>query len=181
MINLGKNEFYGTIPASLDRLSLLPITWRFGGNYWTGVSPELCDNTSWNDGMIARHGCQGLICPPSYYSAEGYYTDEDPCEPCSTSEYFGTFQCFDRDDRAVLMDIYEKLGGENWIHNEGWKDAPRFVADDDYSDEWYDYCYWYGIECWAIGDAKDNRIRRIELSNNNWPVPCRTIFSASST
>eukprot|EP00536_Pseudo-nitzschia_multiseries_P004730 jgi/Psemu1/188782/e_gw1.81.134.1 len=28
MINLGKNEFTGTIPASLDRLSILPITWR---------------------------------------------------------------------------------------------------------------------------------------------------------
>ena len=167
MINLGKNEFTGVIPGHLDRLAYLPITWRFGGNQWTGVAPELCDNVNWQDGSIREYGCQGLICPPNFYSAEGYYTDDNPCERCSTSEYFGTFECFDRDDRAVLRDIYAKLGGENWIHNEGWKDAPKFVADDDYSEEWYDYCYWYGIECWELGDGKDYRVRKIELGNNN--------------
>jgi Leucine-rich repeat (LRR) protein len=167
MINLGKNEFTGMIPASLDRLEFLPITFRFGGNEWTGVAPELCDNTNWNDGMIDYYGCQGLVCPPYTYSAAGYYTDEDPCLPCSTSDYFGTFDCFQQDDRAVLVDVYAKLGGENWIHNEGWSDAPRFVADDDYSGEWFDYCDWYGVECWDLGDAKDNRIRRLILTNNN--------------
>eukprot|EP00535_Pseudo-nitzschia_heimii_P003205 CAMPEP_0197176250 /NCGR_PEP_ID=MMETSP1423-20130617/2240_1 /TAXON_ID=476441 /ORGANISM="Pseudo-nitzschia heimii, Strain UNC1101" /LENGTH=1185 /DNA_ID=CAMNT_0042625597 /DNA_START=361 /DNA_END=3918 /DNA_ORIENTATION=- len=178
MINFGKNEFTGTIPGSLDRLSLLPITWRFGGNAWTGVSPDLCDNFNWNEGMLNRYGCRGLICPPSTYSAAGYYTDEDPCLPCTTSEYFGTFDCFDQDDRAVLMNLYAKLGGENWIHNEGWKDAPRFVADDDYSEEWYDYCEWYGVECWELGDGKDNRVRKLELGNNNLvgSMP-ETIFS----
>jgi Leucine-rich repeat (LRR) protein len=178
MVNLGKNEFSGIIPASLDRLSLLPITFRFGGNAWTGVAPELCDNTNWNEGMIEYYGCQGLICPPYTYSAAGYYTDEDPCEPCSTSDYFGTFDCFEQDDRAVLMNLYAKLGGEKWIHNEGWKDAPRYVADDDYSGEWFDYCDWYGVECWDLGDAKDKRVRRIILSNNNLvgTMP-ETIFS----
>jgi len=178
MINLGKNEFTGMIPASLDRLSLLPITWRFGGNAWTGVSPDLCDNWNWNEGMIDSYGCRGLICPPNTYSAAGYYTDEDPCLPCTTSVYFGTFDCFDQDDRAALMSMYAKLGGENWIHNEGWKDAPRTVADDDYSGEWYDYCSWYGIECWQLGDGKDNRVRKIELGNNNLvgSMP-ETIFS----
>jgi len=166
-INLGKNEFDGQLPASLDRLETLPISWRFGGNTWTGVAPELCDNVNWNGGSIAQFGCQGLICPPNFYSAEGYYTAEDPCEPCLTSEYFGTFECFDQDDRAVLMDLYKKLGGENWIHNDGWKDAPRFVADDDYTGEWMDYCNWYGVECWQIGDAKDYRLRKLQLGNNN--------------
>jgi len=178
MINLGKNEFTGILPESLDRLSLLPITWRLGGNAWTDVAPQLCDNTNWNEGGIARFGCQGLICPPRTYSAAGFYTEEDPCEPCSTSEYFGTFDCFDQDDRAVLMDLYARLGGENWIHSEGWKDAPRFVADDDYSGEWYDYCDWYGIECWELGDSKDRRVRKIELGNNNLVgVMPETIFS----
>lgn len=176
MVNLGKNDFTGTIPASLDRLSILPITFRFGGNKWTGVSPELCDNTNWNE--IARFGCQGLICPPNSYSAAGYWTDEDPCEPCNTSDYFGTFDCFDQDDRAVLMNLYAQLDGENWVHNEGWRDAPRSVADDDYSGEWYDYCEWYGIECWELGDAKDFRVRKISLGNNNLvgSMP-ETIFS----
>ena len=167
MINLGKNDFSGIIPASLNRLSTLPISWRFGGNAWTGIAPGLCENTNWNEGSIAQFGCQGLICPPNHYSAAGYYTQDDPCEPCLSSNYFGTFECFDRDDRAVLMDIYAKLGGENWINNDGWKDAPREVADDDYSGEWYDYCDWYGVECWELGDAKDYRVRKLALGSNN--------------
>jgi len=166
-INLGKNEFTGELPASLDRLEVLPITWRLGGNQFDAVPTELCDNANWNQGSVEEFGCQGLICPPNFYSAAGFYTEEDPCEPCWTSNYFGTFECFDQDDRAVLMDIYGKLGGENWVNNDGWRDAPRFVADDDYSGEWFDYCQWHGVECWEIGDGKDNRVRRVELGNNN--------------
>jgi len=178
MVNLGKNDFTGTIPASLDRLSILPITWRFGGNAWTGIAPELCDNRNWNGGGVARFACRGLVCPPGSYSSDGFQTADNPCEPYSTADYFGTFECFDSDDRAVLLDIYAKLGGEDWVHNDGWSTAPRTVADDDWSEEWNDYCGWYGIECWDLGDAKDGRVRKLVLGANNLKgsMP-ETIFS----
>mmetsp|Transcript_18681 Transcript_18681/g.52232 ORF Transcript_18681/g.52232 Transcript_18681/m.52232 type:complete len:1188 (+) Transcript_18681:289-3852(+) len=167
MINLGKNELTGVIPGSLDRLSILPVTWRFGGNAFTGIDISLCDNGLWNDGGVERFACRGLVCPPGTYSEEGFHTVDNPCEPCSTADYFGTFECFDYDDRAVLLELYKQLGGDDWIHNDGWKTAPRHVADDDWSEEWNDYCDWYGIECWDLGDAKDGRLRKIHLGSNN--------------
>jgi len=166
-INLSKNKFSGTIPESLDRLSPLNIVWRLGGNAWTGVSETLCDNYNWNDGGIVQFGCPGLVCPPGRYSAAGYKTLEDPCELCDTADYFGTFDCFDQDDRAVLLDIYAQLDGPNWNNNKGWSTAPRQVADDDWSGEWMDYCQWHGVECWDLGDAKDGRVRKLILPYNN--------------
>ena len=166
-INLSKNEFSGTIPESLDRLSALNIVWRLGDNKWTDISETLCDNYNWNDGGVGQFGCNGLICPPGRYSAAGYHTQENPCEVCDTAEYYGTFACFDQDDRAVLLDVYAKLGGANWYNNTGWSTAPRQVADDDWSEEWMDYCQWYGVECWDLGDAKDGRVRKVTLPNNN--------------
>lgn len=177
-INLSKNEFTGTIPESLDRLSALNIVWRFGGNKWIDVSETLCDNYNWTNGGIGQFGCNGLICPPGRYSAAGYYTKENPCEICNTAEYFGTFDCFDQDDRAVLLDVYAKLGGSKWYNNTGWSTAPRQVADDDWSGEWMDYCQWYGVECWALGDAKDGRVRKLTLPNNNLKgIMPETIFA----
>lgn len=166
-INLSKNEFFGTIPESLDRLSPLNIVWRFGGNMWTAVDNSLCDNYNWNDGGIVQFGCPGLICPPGWYSAAGYHTGDDPCRVCDTADYFGTFDCFDQDDRAVLLDMYTKLDGSNWYNNTGWVTAPRIVSDDDWTEEWMDYCQWHGVECWDLGDAKDGRVRKLSLPNNN--------------
>jgi len=177
-INLSRNRFTGIIPESLDRLAPLEIIWRFGGNQWTDISQALCDNYNWNDGSVTTFGCPGLICPPGRYSAAGYHTVDDPCELCDTADYYGTFDCFDQDDRAVLLDMYATLDGANWKSNDGWSTAPRRVADDDWSGEWMDYCDWYGVDCWDLGDAKDGRVRRLSLANNNLNgIMPETIFS----
>ncbi|KAL3915907.1 MAG: hypothetical protein SGILL_005427, partial [Bacillariaceae sp.] len=154
-INLAHNEFTGVIPESIDNLAALEINWRLGDNKWEGVPEVLCDNENWNEGNIAEYGCFGLLCPPGEYSKLGFATEDKPCRTCDTAEYFGATNCFDKDDRSVLTELYAANGGEKWLRQEGWMDSSKSV------------CEWEGIECWNEGDARDGRIRWIQLPNNN--------------
>jgi Leucine-rich repeat (LRR) protein len=154
-INLSHNEFTGVIPESIDRLSDLEINWRLGDNKWEGVPEVLCDNENWNEGNIAEFGCFGLLCPPGEYSRLGFATEEEPCRTCDTAEYYGATNCFDKDERSVLTELYAATGGEKWLRNKGWLDSSISV------------CEWEGIVCWNAGDSRDGRIRWIELPNNN--------------
>jgi len=154
-INLSHNEFEGIIPESLDRLEALEIHWKLGDNKWTAVPDVLCDNANWNDGNVAEFGCFGLLCPPRMYSRVGYQTEEMKCQPCETAEYFGATNCFDKDDRSALVELFVATNGEKWDRNDGWLEPETSVCD------------WYGIYCWDIGDIRDGRVRRVELPNNN--------------
>lgn len=164
-VNLANNELEGIVPESLNNLKELSITWTLGNNKWTEISDSLCYNSNWNQGSVATFGCYGLMCPPRTFNAKGYETESSVCEPCMSSEYWGATTCFDKDDRSVLVELFVALGGEKWDDNENW------TKEDD-------FCTWYGITCWDMGDIKDGRVRKIELPNNNLrgTVP-ETIYS----
>jgi Leucine-rich repeat (LRR) protein len=164
-INLSSNELGGVVPESLDYLQDLSILWMLGDNEWTGVSEALCDNTNWNEGAIQANQCDGLLCPPRFFNRPGFHTTDAACQPCKTAEYYGATTCFDKDDRSVLVEIYVALEGETWDRNENWLDKD-------------DFCTWYGVTCWDIGDLKEGRVRRIQLPNNNLQgVVPETIYS----
>jgi Leucine-rich repeat (LRR) protein len=154
-VDLSHNEFTGIIPESLDRLEGLEMTWRLGDNKWTGLPSALCDNANWNGGNIAEHGCYGLMCPTQTFNRVGYQTETLKCQECESANYFGSTNCYDKDDRSVLVELYVATGGENWIRHDGWLVGETNVCD------------WYGITCWDIGDAKEGRVRWVILPNNN--------------
>lgn len=162
IVDLSHNEFTGTIPESLDRLEPLEMNWRLGDNKWTGPVPsELCDNDNWNGGSVADYGCDGLLCPGGTYSRFGHRTDAMECQQCmSAVGYLGSTDCFDKDDRSVLVELYAATGGEGWVRSDGWMRPTG-------SGEAADVCEWYGVTCWDLGDAKDGRVRWVELPNNN--------------
>lgn len=153
-VNLEHNEFSGGVPATLDFLQDLDMVWMLGDNEWTSMDVSLCDNQLWNEGSIASYECYGLLCPPGTFSRVGYQSDEVSCQPCVSADYWGSTNCYDKDDRSVLVEIYVALQGEKWDNNENWLDED-------------DFCTWYGVTCWDINDAKTGRVRKIELPNNN--------------
>lgn len=152
-INIASNELTGSVPASLDDLEELDIIWMLGDNKWTGVPDVVCDNSNWNDGAIEEFGCFGFLCPPETFSRHGFQTPDTECQPCASAAFFGATNCFDKDDRSVLVELYVETQGEKWDRSDNW------LKEDD-------FCTWYGVECWDIGDSKTGRVRKIMLPNN---------------
>jgi len=152
-VNLAGNELTGLVPESLDNLEDLNIVWMLGDNQWTGVPGAICDNVNWNQGAVEQYGCFGFLCPPETFSRHGFQTPDTACQPCQSSEFFGATTCFDKDDRSVLVELYVALQGESWDRSDNW-----LIEDN--------FCSWYGVECWDIGDSKTGRVRRIVLPNN---------------
>lgn len=153
-VNLASNALTGPVPTTLDNLEDVEIIWMLGDNEWTGVPETLCDNSNWNEGAVEQFGCFGFLCPPNSYSRHGFQTADTQCQPCASAEFFGATNCFDKDDRSVLVEIYIQLEGEKWIRSDNW------MTDDN-------FCEWYGVECWDNGDSKDGRVRKILLPNNS--------------
>jgi len=153
-VNLASNTLTGTVPETLDLLEDLQIIWNLGDNEWTDVPSTLCDNVNWNEGSVDRFGCDGFLCPRGSFSVYGFQTEDSACQPCDSAKFWGATTCFDKDDRSVLLDIYVQLDGEKWDRSDNWLSEANF-------------CNWYGVECWNLGDTKDGRVRKILLPNNN--------------
>jgi Leucine-rich repeat (LRR) protein len=153
LVNLSHNQLGGQVPAHLDQLEELEITWILGDNEWTSVAQVLCDNDNWNMGAIRSNSCAGLLCPPGTFNFGGYRTDESPCQACATNEYYGSTTCFDKNDRSVLVEIFVATQGEKWDRNDNWLEEE-------------DVCTWYGVTCWNEEDVRNGRIRSLSLPNN---------------
>jgi hypothetical protein len=153
-VNLASNALTGTVPSTLDNLEALEIVWMLGDNEWTEVPEVLCDNQKWNEGSVSQFGCLGFLCPPETFSRHGFQTGDAACQPCDSAEFFGATTCFDKDDHSVLVELYVELKGERWDRSDNWLTESNF-------------CKWYGVECWNVGDAKDGRVRKILLPNNS--------------
>ncbi len=153
-VNLASNSLTGMVPESLDSLQELEIVWMLGDNEWSEVAQNLCDNTNWNEGAVEEYGCSGFLCPPQTFSRHGFRTPDSACQPCPSANFYGSTGCFDKDDRTVLVELYVELQGEKWKRSSNW------LTKDD-------FCTWYGVECWNIGDSKTGRVRKILLPNNN--------------
>lgn len=153
LVDLANNQLSGPVPAELDALQDLTMVWLLGGNKFTNVSADMCDNFKWNNGAIQAFGCYGFMCPPETYSRHGYQTNDTACQPCESAEYFGTTACYEHDDYTVLADLYNTLNGPNWHVKTNWMTQN-------------DICTWHGIECWDIEYTSTGRVRKLLLPNN---------------
>ncbi len=61
----------------------------------------------------------------------------------------------DHPDFAVLMTLYDSLGGSNWTSKEGWLNGANATSCDPCQDSWY------GVTC------EDGRVVDLDLSGNN--------------
>lgn len=152
-VNLASNALTGTVPETLDTLEDLEIVWMLGDNEWSGIPQTLCDNANWNEGAVEKFDCDGFLCPPETFSRHGFRTPDADCQSCQSAKFYGATGCFDKDDRSVLVELYVELRGEKWERSDNWLTKE-------------DFCTWYGIECWNIGDSKTGRVRKILLPNN---------------
>lgn len=153
-IDLAHNELGGVLPQSLDDLESLKINWFLGDNDWTDVPASLCDNDRWNDGAVEEFECSGLLCPPGTYNHIGFQSTENGCQNCDSSKFWGATSCHDKNDRTILLELYDATEGESWIRNSNWRSSKNA-------------CDWFGVTCWNTNDQKDGRVRKILLANNN--------------
>jgi Leucine-rich repeat (LRR) protein len=60
------------------------------------------------------------------------------------------------DERAILTELYNALGGDNWDYKDHWLDDDKGI------------CVWYGITCGIVDgpDAGNNAVERINLDGN---------------
>lgn len=97
---LSHNQLTDGLPDSLTRFDHLNVT--ISGNQITSIAPALCQKQDWNDGAVGQHGCNGILCPPQTWNAEGYhsYSRNEPCRPCRAVEphatqWYGQTTCLD--------------------------------------------------------------------------------------
>jgi len=146
---LQNNMLSGNLAASVASMPSLKNIY-IDGNKLTGTVPELICREGLNSEFfkdvpadIEKNYCEAVACAPHYISYDGFY----PCKPCKNAfmnPYLGqTGRCADMDESDVLNDLYESMGGQDWINGFDW-DRP------DYSD----HCHFKGVTC----DVNDNVI-----------------------
>jgi hypothetical protein len=93
-LDISHNSF-GPIFPSLFFLTNLNV--NAAGNIFEVIDENVCENEGWddpnyyskqwNDGDLERYGCDGLMCPPGTFNADGRQKSPLglPCLPCDTA------------------------------------------------------------------------------------------------
>mmetsp|Transcript_48680 Transcript_48680/g.55180 ORF Transcript_48680/g.55180 Transcript_48680/m.55180 type:complete len:2664 (+) Transcript_48680:160-8151(+) len=152
-VDLRYNRFSGTIPLELGNINQLNI--YIASNLFETLPQSLCTN-DWNDGDVAKNGCDGLLCPSGTFNAYGRATAGVDCIQCDDplhSQYLGNTFCGSALEHQALIILYRSFGGSNWKSNNNW------LRSDD-------HCTWEGITCWTTG-LFNGLVNRIELPLNN--------------
>ncbi|MGK3751646.1 MAG: Leucine-rich repeat (LRR) protein [Bacillariaceae sp.] len=152
-VDLRYNRFSGTIPLNLGNIDQLNL--YMASNLFETIPQSLCGN-DWNDGDVAKNGCDGLLCPSGTFNAYGRATSGVECIQCDdplTSEYLGNTFCGSALEHQALVILYRSFGGPNWTSDNNW------LRSDD-------HCTWEGITCWTSG-LFNGLVNRIVLPNNN--------------
>jgi len=154
-IDLVDNQITGEVPETLDVFYDLRL--YLAGNQISSVPDKICGMVQWMDGLVA-HSCDGFLCPPGTFNEFGRrISDESECFPCSVEEdsrYYGSTSCGadageDVDERTVLFQLYNELGGNDWNSRDNWKEDNKSV------------CTWFGVKC-----ADGSEVTDIELPRN---------------
>jgi len=146
-INIGYNQFTGTVPETLKRF----IHMRFDAvkNKLTMVNPALCNRRDWFNEDVGHYidkggnGCDAILCPVKTYNDFGRARTDagGDCKPCPSGRYIGQVTCdgqFDEDTTATTVEIenlekkildklYYESGGPSWTKSNGWTEG--FVCD----------------------------------------------------
>jgi len=94
-VDLSNNLIDGTIPAELGRFNYASIYLQ--DNFISGISPNLCTMTSWNDGDVGLYECSGILCPSQTFALGSGRTGRNntECLLCGIANYYGQTKCVD--------------------------------------------------------------------------------------
>ena len=91
-VDLSDNQLSGTISAGLTRFDYLNLFLK--GNQFISIDSQLCEKDNWNEGVVAYHGCNAIVCPIGSYNAQGRQTNNNnPCLSCDKVKYMGSEAC----------------------------------------------------------------------------------------
>ena len=148
---IGHNLISGVIPLALNTIPAIYL--QLEGNRISGFPNRFCDNSDWMGGAVGRIGCDAFLCPPGKASVIGRANDTLKCTSCSSPDaarFYGSTSCdVISSEKKILLRLYQRCGGIEWYHKEGW-------ATDK------DVCDWTGISC-----HKDGSVKSIDLTANN--------------
>mmetsp|Transcript_36712 Transcript_36712/g.88748 ORF Transcript_36712/g.88748 Transcript_36712/m.88748 type:complete len:2674 (+) Transcript_36712:708-8729(+) len=153
-VDLRYNALTGGIPLSFSSFSQMNL--YVASNNMEEPIPQAFCTKNWNDGDVARYGCNGIVCPIGTYNSYGRATGDVECFPCDDpnySIYLGTTSCGTGVEHQALIFLYRSYGGANWKSDNNW------LRTDD-------HCSWEGITCHQSGDYA-GLVQRIELPDNN--------------
>jgi Leucine-rich repeat (LRR) protein len=150
-IDLRSNSLTGAVPTELSRFAKLNL--YLAGNQINELPPSLCNNNNWNDGNVATHQCDAILCPVGKFNSHGRAIGALTCSDCDTSDYFGGTFCGSSVEKPILIEFYRSTGGTSWTVDDNW------LRNDD-------YCIWAGITCHDSGEFK-GLVKEINLPDNN--------------
>ena len=91
-IDLSDNQLTGEVPVGLSHFDYLDIYLK--GNKISTIDSHLCEKDNWNEGVVAYHGCNAILCPVGTYNSQGRQTsNNNPCISCSKVRYMGSETC----------------------------------------------------------------------------------------
>jgi Leucine-rich repeat (LRR) protein len=162
LANVASNELV-TVDLRYNALTEIPIqlgkfdkmNLYVSSNLLTSVPQALCVK-DWNEGDVALHGCDGLVCAKGTFNAYGRATRGVDCFQCddpALGDTLGNTFCSSALENQALVYLYRSYGGPNWKSDNNW------LRTDD-------HCTWEGITCYESGDYK-GLIQKIELADNN--------------
>lgn len=158
-VDLISNRLTGDLPASLARFESLTI--YVAGNEISGIPDGLCRQESWMNGAVGIYDCDGILCPPGFFSKYGRSADaSSECSPCpsGTSAFYGSFVCSNEeetsrmDEREVLEELYRATSGHSWRMKDSWMDPDVSV------------CQWAGVSCTENGNVESIHLMRNGLT-----------------
>ncbi|KAL3925428.1 MAG: hypothetical protein SGILL_000414 [Bacillariaceae sp.] len=152
-VDLRYNALTDTVPIQLGKFENMNL--YVASNLITAVPQALCAK-DWNQGDVALHGCDGIVCAKGTFNAYGRATkgvDCFQCEDPTSGEFMGDTFCGSALEHQSLVYLYRSYGGPNWKADNNW------LRSDD-------HCTWEGITCYESGDYK-GLVQKIELANNN--------------
>lgn len=152
-VDLRFNALGGLVPAQLGAFSQMNL--YLASNLFESIPQSLC-GMNWNDGDVAEHGCDGLLCPAGTFNSFGRATAGVDCFECSENSFFpmmGSTFCGSALEHQSLLILYRSFGGPNWSSSNNWLDSE-------------DHCTWEGITCWDSGEYK-GLVKSIDLPDHN--------------
>ncbi|KAL7543177.1 hypothetical protein ACHAXR_012471 [Thalassiosira sp. AJA248-18] len=170
-IDIGYNEFTGTVPSSLSRFTNM----RFDAvkNKITGIDPALCSVTDsikgWFNGQVGKvieagdDGCNAILCPKGTYNDYGRAKSgtNGECLECANGKYAGQTSCdIDGDglpddfvangEKKVLDKVWYATGGSNWTKGANWTEGA--------------VCDYEGVTCESVGDNVNEGVVELNLA-----------------
>ena len=148
-LDLSYNELTGNIPKTLGNLTVLARLY-LGANKLIGKIPEELGNISTLEEVHIDDGFEGCI-PDPWRDVGDTNFDQLNLDYCGSKS--------DKDDRAVLVKLYNATDGDNWRNSDNWLSDRPIGA-------------WKGVETDAQGKVTHLDLR---INNLNGKIPIQMV------